>query len=124
MMGVGESVPVSVSARNNGGRSWEISGAAPVRLLVRWYDANSGTRTQYRIEWLRANVPAGGAARLDVQLKAPSRSGRFRVSFTLVKLVNGQYQPPPATGDASGKSASSVDGAEELAETTFMVTVQ
>ncbi len=119
-MSAGESAPVSVSLRNTSGRSWEASGAAPVRLIIRWHDAQSGIRTQYRIEWLRAAVPPGGGALLNVSLKAPARTGRFRVSFALMRLPNGQYQPPPATSSASAEAS----GVEELAQTTFSVAVQ
>lgn len=118
MMSVGESVPISVSLRNIGAQSWETSGAAPVRLIILWHDVKSGMRTQYRIEWLRANVPPGGGALLNVSLKAPSRAGRFRVTFAVMRLPGGQYQPPSAT--ASNDSSN----AEELAQTTFSITVQ
>ena len=109
-MGAGTTALVSVSLRNTGGSAWEISGSAPVRLLVRWHDASNGTRSQYRIEWLRMSVPPGGGALMNVTLKAPSRAARYRVSFALVRLPNGKYEPPPAT---SGITSS---GADELAD--------
>ena len=126
VMRPGEVVPVTAMLRNTGARAW-ASGSQPVRLLVRWFDAASGSRTRWEVKWLAATVPPGGAGRLTFDITAPPRAGRYRLSYAMVRLYSGRYEPP-AVGmrqDGSGMRATSgANSSVEFGEIAYRVEVQ
>jgi hypothetical protein len=98
-MSPGQTSTVSVWVKNTGSRVWpagqagQLSGA--IRFVARWVDFDSGQRRKWAYNWLRGDVPPGGTSRWDVELKAPSRPGRYKVIYSLIRLPQGEFVPPP-----------------------------
>jgi len=94
-MVVGESVPVMATLRNTGKQTWASHGSQPVRLIYRWINEGSGTRIRWGLTWLRAPVPPGATVQLPLNLTAPPRPGRYRLTYALLRLNGTEYEPPP-----------------------------
>ncbi|HEX8550114.1 MAG TPA: hypothetical protein VF681_01030 [Abditibacteriaceae bacterium] len=91
----GETMSLSASLRNTGRNGWKTNGDSPVRLLVRWHDARTKTRTRWAIRWLRADVAPGATGKLDFSIPAPPRAGEYILRFSLVRTGRDGYTPPP-----------------------------
>jgi hypothetical protein len=65
-----------------------------VRLIYHWVNLDSGTRVRWYIEWLTQPVAPGASLRLAFNLNAPPREGRYRLTYTLVRLQGEKYEPP------------------------------
>ena len=96
-MTAGEQAPLVASLRNIGSNGWKVSGDSPIRLLVRWHDMATGTRTRWAVRWLRADVPPGGLTKISFSLVAPPRPGRYALKFSLVRAGKNGYEAPPFT---------------------------
>ncbi len=92
----GQSATVLAILRNTGTRPWSAEGL-PVRLLIRWFDAATGMRARWEIKWLNQVVPPGGTAQLKFDIEFPSRPGRYRLSYALVRLSGEHYEEPAPT---------------------------
>ena len=69
-----------------------------MRAFVRWIDERSGYRRRWSYQWLRASVAPGAASTLSFTFTAPPSSGRYKLSFALVRLTqDGPSIAPPAT---------------------------
>ncbi|HVF10408.1 MAG TPA: hypothetical protein VNA16_06385 [Abditibacteriaceae bacterium] len=95
IMTVGESLPVTATLINTGRQTWASHGSTPVRLIYCWITAGSGSRVRWALTWLRQPVPRGGSTRLAFDLTAPARPGRYRLTYSLVRLNGTDYEPPP-----------------------------
>lgn len=100
IMETGQNVNVSVTLRNTGTRAWATESGQPVRLVYRWLDAITGTRTRWAVRWLQSSVAPGSSAQLAVTVAAPPRPGRYRLTYVLVRLNGDKFEPPPATTPA------------------------
>jgi hypothetical protein len=100
-MKAGASTQVAVTLKNTGSRSWSSTGSSPVRLVVRWVNTATNSRSSWSVHWLGKTVEPGQSADVAFPLKAPSRSGKYTLTYALVRL-NGQvydgkkYTPPPS----------------------------
>ena len=96
----GSSVPVTVVLRNTGSRSWSSTGESPVRLIYRWVKTDTNTRHRWAVHWLREVVQPGGGTQMKFDLVAPPTSGRFTLTYALVRLnaqnYDGKNYKPPA----------------------------
>lgn len=98
-MTAGQSSTVTVWVKNTGSRDWpagqagQLSGA--IRFVARWVDFETGQRRKWAYNWLRGDLPPGGTSRWNVELKAPSRPGRYKLIYGLIRLPEGDFQPPP-----------------------------
>lgn len=100
-MKAGASTPVAVMLRNTGSRSWSSTGPSPVRLVLRWVNTATNSRSSWAVHWLRGTVEPGQSTEVAFTLKAPSRSGTYRLTYALVrlndKIYDGKkYTPPPS----------------------------
>jgi hypothetical protein len=91
----GEEFGLKATVRNTGRNGWLSKGPNPVRLLIRWHDARTGTRTRWAIRWLRADVPPGGTSTVNFTVPAPPKPGDYILRFSLVRLSGSSYEPPP-----------------------------
>ena len=94
VMEPGESAEVRVWLRNLGRTPWSAGGEAPARLVVMWFDAESGQRRKYSILWLRGDIAPWQAATMDAAIVAPSRPGRYRVAYLVICLPGGKMPEP------------------------------
>lgn len=85
-MKVNEAVPVAVTLRNTGSRDWSSTGNSPVRLVVRWVNNETKNRSKWAVKWLSKVVKPGDSVRVDFDLVAPSRPGKYSLSYALVRL--------------------------------------
>jgi len=95
VMAAGENILVTATLRNTGKQAWASHGAQPVRLIYRWINEGSGSRTRWALTWLRQPIPPGGTAQLSFSLVAPPRPGRYRLTYSLLRLSGTEYEPPP-----------------------------
>ena len=97
----GSSVPVSVVLKNTGSRSWSSTGESPVRLIYRWVSADSNSRHRWAVHWLRETVGPGKSTKMKFDLIAPPASGRYILTYALVRLnsqnYDGKNYKPPST---------------------------
>lgn len=101
-MQVKESVPVAVTLRNTGSREWSSTSDSPVRLVVRWVNSDTKSRSNWAVKWLSKVAKPGESVRVDFDLVAPSRPGKYVLSYALVRLnpdvYDGKnYKPPVAS---------------------------
>jgi len=113
-MTAGEEAPLVATLRNIGSNGWKVSGDSPVRLLVRWHDLATGSRTRWAVRWLRVDVPPGGSTKMSFALVAPPRAGRYLLKFSLVRAGKNGYEAPPT-------SSPSMPGEFGVASTTMDV---
>ena len=99
----GETVNLSAALRNTGRSGWKTNGDGAVRLLVRWHDARTRTRTRWAIRWLRADVAPGTTGKLDFSVPAPTRPGNYILRFSLVRAGQGGYTPPSFSQTAADR---------------------
>ncbi len=111
----GEATTITGTVRNTGKTAWSSAGENPVRLLVRWFDENSGRRFRWELKWLPNDLAPGESAPLTLTL-TPPRTGKLRLNFAVVRLPNGKYQPASATDND--------DSLDKIGEKTFRVTVE
>lgn len=100
-MKAGSSTQVAVTLRNTGSRSWSSTGSSPVRLVVRWVNKASNSRSSWAVHWLRGTVEPGESADISFPLKAPGRAGAYTLTYALVRLNDRiydgkRYTPPPS----------------------------
>ena len=97
----GSTVPVTVILRNTGSRSWSSTGDSPVRLIYRWINADTNIRQRWAVHWLREEVPPGKSTQMKFDLVAPPATGRFILTYALVRLnsqiYDGKSYKPPST---------------------------
>ena len=99
-MKTGSSTQVAVTLRNTGSRSWSSTGPSPVRLVVRWVNTATNSRSSWAVHWLRGTVEPGESTDISFPLKAPGRAGTYTLTYALVrlndKIYDGKkYTPPP-----------------------------
>ncbi len=100
-MKAGASTQVAVTLRNTGSRSWSSTGPSPVRLVVRWVNTATNSRSSWAVHWLGKTVEPGQSADVAFTLKAPKRSGNYTLTYALVRLSDQvydgkKYNPPPS----------------------------
>jgi hypothetical protein len=100
--------------QNKSRSAWNTSGAAPARVLVRWFDNATGQRARWEIKRLPVSLAPGESVPLSFSVTAP-RPGKFRLHVALVRLPNGKYQPTSTTLD---------EALDTLAQTTYRITVE
>lgn len=110
----GQEANVTVTLRNNGKTAWSSSGDNPARLLVRWFDENSGQRVRWELKWLPNDVAPGQSVPMSFSITTP-RAGKLRLNFVVARLPNGKYQPA---------STQARDDFDKLAEKNVRVTVK
>jgi len=93
----GKKMRVAVWAKNRGTKAW-----APrdVRIIVRWIDFDTGTRRRWSYNWIKAVVPPDGQFRQSLDVPVPSRAGRYKVIYGLVRVPSNGSSPPPPRYDA------------------------
>ena len=99
----GETVNLSAALRNTGRSGWKTNGDSAVRLLVRWHDARTKTRTRWAIRWLRTDVAPGTTGKLDFSVPAPTRPGNYVLRFSLVRVGRDGYTPPSFSQTANDR---------------------
>lgn len=88
----GADMPIEIRITNTGKRTWVAGGDQPVRLGYHWYDANGNT-----VLWdgaraaLPADVSAGQAATLTVNVRAPQTNGTYTLAWDLVQEGTGWF---------------------------------
>lgn len=102
-------------AKNRGTRPWTPH---DVRVVVRWIDFEAGTRRRWEWKWMRAPVPPLGQTRFPLDLVVPSKPGRYKIIYGLIRLNSkgAGFSPPPY-------NASQESWPGEFAATAFAVTV-
>ena len=97
----GATVPVTVLLRNTGSRSWSSTGDSPVRLIYRWVNAENNIRQRWAVHWLGEVVEPGESTQMKFNLVAPPATGRFILTYALVRLnsqiYDGKSYKPPST---------------------------
>lgn len=117
VMKVGEKVPVEAVLTNLGQQGWSSQGPGPVRVIYHWVNLDSGTRVRWYIEWLTQSVTPRASLKLSFNLSAPPRPGRYRLTYTLVRLQGEAYEPPPY-------NARPARWPGEFGATSYIVTVR
>ncbi|MBV9471237.1 MAG: PD40 domain-containing protein, partial [Abitibacteriaceae bacterium] len=116
VMQAGQNVTVIATLRNTGTRDWATESTQPVRLVYRWVDASTGTRTRWAVRWLQSTVRPDSSTQLSVTLTAPPRPGRYKLSYIMIRLNGDKFEPPPATTPTQRWPG-------EFGSTTYRVTV-
>ena len=98
-MEVAETLEVVATLRNKGRTTWTASGDSPVRLLVRWTDMTGGYRVRWAIVWPQTPTRPDQTAQVRFTVTAPSRPGRYKVTYALLRVPGGVVQQPRETGD-------------------------
>ena len=111
----GEDANITGTVRNTGKTAWISTGENPVRLLVRWFDENTGRRFRWELKWLPSDLAPGESAPLTFTI-TPPRTGKLRLNFAIVRLPGGKYQPASATEND--------EGLDKIGEKTLRVTVE
>lgn len=94
-MSPGQSASVAVWVQNTGSRVWGTDKNNIVRLVARWVDFDSNTRRKWNYQWLRGNIEPGQSSRWTFDLSAPTRPGRYKLIYGLVRFPeNGKYDSP------------------------------
>ncbi len=89
---------VTVWAKNRGARVWSPD---DVRVVVRWIDFAAGTRRRWDYKWIKGAVPPLGQFRLPIDVTAPSKPGRYKVIYGLIRLSSKGAPIVPPAFDAS-----------------------
>jgi len=90
----GGKMPVEVWAKNRGTATWT---PRETRIIVRWIDFDTGTRRRWSYNWIKTTVPPRGQFRQSLSLPVPSRAGRYKVVYGLVRVASdGKAGTPPA----------------------------
>jgi hypothetical protein len=66
-----------------------------VRLIYHWVNLDTGTRVRWYIQRLTQPVAPGAMLKMAFELNTPPRPGRYRLTYTLVRLQGETYEPPP-----------------------------
>lgn len=94
-MSSGEQVSAALQAFNSGKTVWS-GGANPVRVLVRWVHAGSGSRHRWAVHWLSSSISPGQKLVKPLVLKAPAGPGTYRLIISLLRVTGGKTTPPPS----------------------------
>ena len=97
-MAPGQKVSVTFWGWNRGSATWQTGGAGAdrVRVVARWMDFSTGTRRQWNFSWLQAPVAPDGRAKMELNLTAPTRPGKYKLIYGLVRLPDkGEFSAPP-----------------------------
>ena len=92
-----EKIKVTLWGINRGTADWQTgaSGADRVRLVARWVDFSTGTRRQWNFFWLPDSVAPGERTKMEFDVPAPARAGKYKLIYGLVRLPeNGEYKAP------------------------------
>ncbi len=114
-----EKVKVTFWGVNRGSSTWETGsrGADRVRLVARWVDFSTGTRRWWNFFWLPESVAPGERLKREIEVPAPSRAGKYKLIYGLVRLpASGEYAPP-------AYSAPQESWADEFGAIAFAVEV-
>ena len=96
-MAPGQKANVTFWGVNRGTSNWETgsNGANRVRVVARWVDFSTGTRRQWNFFWLREAVAPGARTKWDFDLTAPTRPGKYKVIYGLVRMpATGEFKAP------------------------------
>ncbi len=96
-MAPGQKAKVTFWGINRGTSNWETgsSGANRVRVVARWVDFSTGTRRQWNFFWLREAIAPGERTKWDFDLTAPTRPGKYKVIYGLVRVpATGEFKAP------------------------------
>lgn len=115
-MKAGQKANVTFWALNQGTQGWATAGRGAVRLVARWVDLEGGNRHNWTRHWLRSPVAPGQRTRWDFALVAPSRPGRYKLIYGLVRLRGEKVQEP-------AYNAPQNSWPDEFAAIAFAVTV-
>jgi hypothetical protein len=88
---------VTFWGHNTGTATWQTGGqgADRVRLVARWVDFSTGTRRKWNFYWLKSPVLSGGRTKFEIDLVPPTRPGKYKLIYGLVRLpAGGEYMPP------------------------------
>lgn len=109
-------MPVVLWAKNRGTRSWTPD---DVRIVVRWIDFDTGSRRRWEFKWMRGPIAPLGQFRLPMDVTVPAKAGRYKLVYSLLRLLSkgAQIMPPPY-------NASQDDWPGEFAATAFAVNVK
>lgn len=110
----GQDTNITLLVRNTGKTTWSSSDDNPARLLVRWFDSNSGQRFRWEIKWLPGSIAPGQTLPMPLVL-TPPRAGKLRLNLVITRLPGGKYQPASNQSD---------DNLIKLAEKDLRVTVK
>ena len=97
-MAPGQKVSVTFWGWNRGSATWQTGGAGSdrVRVVARWVDFSTGTRRQWNFSWLKAPVAPDGRSKMEFDLTAPARPGKYKLIYGLVRLPDkGEFSAPP-----------------------------
>ncbi len=82
----GSARSVTVSVKNDGGRTWNASGTNPVKVGYYWISTATGNRFDGAAKMsLPADVPPGGEARVTLPVVAPLYPTNYSLTFDLYK---------------------------------------
>jgi hypothetical protein len=88
---------VTFWGHNTGTATWQTGGkgADRVRLVARWVDFSTGTRRKWNFHWLKSPVVGGGRTKFEIELAPPTRPGKYKLIYGLVRLpAGGEYTAP------------------------------
>ncbi len=90
----GAKMRVTLWAKNRGVRAWTPS---DVRVVARWVDFEAGTRRRWEWKWMRATLKPLGQTRLPFELSVPTKAGRYKIIYGLLRLPpkGSRFSPPP-----------------------------
>lgn len=111
----GGKMRVTVWAKNRGETPWTTK---DVRIIVRWVDFETGNRRRWSYNWIKQAVPPMGQLRQSFDVPVPSRAGRYKVIYGLVRLPSGAKD-----GQAPPYNASQNKWPGEFAAVAFAVNV-
>lgn len=114
-----QKVKVTFWGINRGSSTWQTgsSGTNRVRLVARWVDFSTGTRRWWNFFWLPESVAPGERTKREIEVPAPTRPGKYKLIYGLVRLpASGEYTPP-------AYSASQESWADEFGAIAFAVEV-
>ena len=97
-MAPGQTMRLTFWALNRGARVWEAgkigqTGGA-VRLVARWVDFESGNRRKWTLQWMKTPVLPGNRTSWSFDLAAPTRPGRYKLIYGLVRVPGENWTPP------------------------------
>lgn len=90
---VGGKMHVEVWAKNRGTATWTPRGT---RIIVRWIDFTTGTRRRWSYNWIKTTVAPLAQFRQPLDVPVPTRAGRYKVVYGLVRVgSDGKAGAPP-----------------------------
>ena len=104
----GETRPVEITLTNSGALTWHNGGSKPFVLAARWQTADGRGELASPPQWrLPAPVAPGESVTLSIPLRAPARSGEYRLIWDMLHEGINWFD---ARGDAVSSTQVTVTG--------------